>query len=229
MKTAIILVGNIRTWDICKENFIKTFNHLNPDIFVSTYKLQYGYHPHIQGVIGNSEDNLLNFYDIVNKFNELNVKCVYVGEYNKKTSVNVHPQFAHLSSNCFEQYKTFNRGIEYMIDYEKFNNFEYDVIIKTRCDICYNKIDLDCLNDNTIIIDNHNIFPNDCIFISTRDIMIDISNFMINEFFSPLYTDSHLNPPHGLLHNAIKNKNLDINLQDIMKCVVRKNNIIQHY
>jgi hypothetical protein len=44
MKTAIILVGNVRTWEECKENFITTFGG-DVDIFVSTYNKQYAYHP----------------------------------------------------------------------------------------------------------------------------------------------------------------------------------------
>jgi hypothetical protein len=91
MKTAILLVGNIRTWSYCKENFIQTFGHLNPDIFVSTYNLQYNHHPYIRNLIGDNEDAWLTNEEIADIFSGINVKNISIDSnlhYNLPEGVN---------------------------------------------------------------------------------------------------------------------------------------------
>jgi len=73
MKTAIIIIGHIRTWIECKDNFIESFGHLNPDVYVSTYDLQYNYHPAQQHWMANALDNHLTYEEINNLFNNINL------------------------------------------------------------------------------------------------------------------------------------------------------------
>jgi hypothetical protein len=220
MKTAIILVGNIRTWDECKYSFHETFDHLNPDIFVSTYNLQYDHHPHIKGKIQDFDDCILTNDQISSMFNGFNVKGFCI-----EKEVNISEDLKRMNSNmsdleiCFKQYRKFNIGIQMMKHFEK--DEKYDCVIKTRCDLIYNKFDINDIQ-NTVIIDSGNVFPNDCIFISSRDNMISISNAMLNEFFDFNNEESNQNPPHGLLLGAIRQFGLNIESQQIMNCVVRK-------
>jgi hypothetical protein len=82
--------------------------------------------------------------------------------------------------------------------------------------------------DGKIIIDSGNVFPNDCFFMTNRDAAVKIAEFMMEEFFNPKYEDSAERPPHQMFLNAIKHNNLDVDVQKIMNCVVRQNQI-QYY
>lgn len=227
MKTAIILTGNIRTWAHTKENFKQTFSNLNADIFISTYNLQFGYHPWIKNYIGDFSDNILSDAEIFELFSDINVKQINISDINyiNKIPNTVHDTFKNLD-NCFWQYIKLLEGINLMKSVEI--GFKYDRIIKTRFDLIYNSIEFKPLN-NTIIIDSGNVFPNDCIFMTNRNSFVDICNFMVDEMYNPQYKNSHLNPPHGLLHNAIKHVGLTIDKQKIMNAVIRKNGTLQYY
>lgn len=223
MKTAILLVGNIRTWSYCKDNFIQTFGHLNPDIFVSTYNLQYNHHPYIQNLIGDNEDVLLTNEEIVNIFSDVNIKNISIdSNLNYTLPETVNSLFSGLETT-FHQYVNFFKSVQIM---EKFD--KYDLVIKTRCDLLYNPINFDNAL-NSIIIDSGNVYPNDCILISNKDNIVNISKFIMQEFFNPLYNTSHITPPHGLLNNAINHLNIPVQQQKIMNCVVRKGNKLQQY
>lgn len=227
MRTAIILVGNIRTWDQTKSSFIETFGHLNPDIFISTYNLQYGYHPVVMSRINDFNDVVLSNTDIEKLLYGFNVKSLSINDYNYE-SPQVHNYFKFLNANYYDQYLTFNKGIYNMIDYEIKNNFKYDIVIKTRFDMVYNPINFINLHDS-IIIDSGNVFPNDCILITNRDSMVKISDFMVNEFLDPRFTYNSSDAiPHKVLHNAILYNDLMIVQQDIMDYVMRKN-MKKHY
>jgi hypothetical protein len=58
----------------------------------------------------------------------------------------------------------------------------YDVVIKTRCDLIYNSIDLSNVND-CVIIDKGNVFPNDCVIATTRDNFVKIVDKAIKELY----------------------------------------------
>jgi hypothetical protein len=223
MKTAILLVGNIRTWSYCKENFLQTFGHLNPDIFVSTYNLQYNHHPYIRNLIGDNEDAWLTNEEIADIFSGINVKNISIDSnlhYNLPEDVN--SLFTGLETTFF-QYLKFFQSVQIMNEYD-----EYDLVIKTRCDLLYNPINFDNVL-NSIIIDSGNVYPNDCILIANKNNIVNISEFIMQEFFNPIYSNSHDTPPHGLLCNAINHLNIPVQQQKIMNCVVRKGNKIQQY
>ena len=230
MKTAIILVGGIRTWDYCKSSFLNTFEKYQPDIFISTYDKQYGHHPFVQNTIGDFDDYFLSRNQVVDMFDGLNVKSVVFDDYDKFIANPVsnffHENFKSLDSNCYFQYLKFQLGLQSMLNHEM--KFEYDVVVKTRCDLIYEPIDLN-VDDNSVLVDSGNVFPNDCILISKKTTMIKISDFIMNEFFNPVYPNSHLIPPHNLLHNAMLSHGLNIQVRKMMRCVVRKGNKEQYY
>ncbi len=227
MKTAIILTGNIRTWDECKSSFYQTFNHLNADIFVSTYNLQYDHHPWIKSKIGDPEDCELTNEQILQKFNGFNVKAFHIeGNIDlSKDLERINPNFKSLDI-CYKQYRKLNLAVQLMQQFE--TEGQYDCVIKTRCDVLYNSLEISDIT-NSIIIDSGNVFPNDQILITNRDKMVEISNFMVNEFFDTKYPNSDSNPPHGMLLNAINHSGLNITKQKIVNCLVRKGGKRDYY
>lgn len=228
MRTAVILIGNVRTWDVCKQNFLETFGPLSPDIYVITYNKRYNYHPHIQNVIGDWEDYAMTNDEVVDMFRDINPRMVAVdSKYDIVAPDDVADKFKSHPSTCYQFIKMY-QALSYACEQERINNFKYDTIIKTRCDIIYNPIDLTNVKDH-VIVDSGNVFPNDCVIAASRDNMIRVVNFGIEEIHNPIYQESDQQPPHGLLHCAIKHSELPIETQKIMRHVVRKGNKLQEY
>lgn len=224
MKTAVLLIGNVRTWEMCKDNFKETFSHLNPDIFISTSNIQYNHHPYIRGKINDHTDYLLGNSVIEKMFSDLNVKHLEIEDGTKGIDMSdLHPNFRELQTS-FSQYQKFQRIMQVIED----SDVQYDCVIKTRCDLILNPIEMIELSTN-IIVDSGNVFPNDCVFITNQKSMINMSNFIVDEFYDPKYPDSHLDAPHKLLRNSILSEGLNIVTQKIMNHVIRKNGIKQYY
>lgn len=236
MKTAVLLNGNVRTIDQCKKSILNCFKQLEPDYYVSTYYNQFGYHPAVKESIGYYEDPILSFDEIKNKFIDFNLKNILIeniidlkGFFNKeeeKFNINMK----NLESS-FLQYLKIKKGLIEIDNFEKNNNITYDIIIKTRCDIDHtenlNHVNLFNINKK-LIISNGNVFPNDCVLISSRDNMFKIIDFMIKEFYEYTNQISNENAPHGLLLSASQNLGLEIESSHIMNYVIRANKI-QYY
>lgn len=231
MKTAILIIGHIRTWEYCKDNFLESFAHLTPDIFVSTYDLKYNYHPAQQGWMNGAIDTYLEYEEIRELFKDLNIIKI---DYERIQDVNseyeiindqIHNNFKN-DISTYLQYRKLTRAVNILKKYETEFQFKYDSIIKLRTDIHYNRFEYD-INNTSIIISNGNVYPNDVIFATERDKFISISEFCNNEFYNPIYTDSHLRPPHNLLLRACEYNNLNIQQQSLMQYVVRKTG--KHY
>ena len=229
MRVCVLLNGNTRTINKCIDNIFDTFNFLNPDYFISTYDLKYGYHPYIKSSLNYLEDKYLTDQEILNLYKKINVKGILIEKhcdclnFYEAEKGKFAPEFLNLESS-FLQYTKIRKGIDIIKNYEIMNNFQYDLIIKTRNDIIHNKIEcnlLTLLNSNTVIVSNKNVFPNDCIIISLRDNFIKIINSMIEEFYIPKYINSNINPPHGLLEAAIINNGINIKTLAIMNYVAR--------
>lgn len=232
MKVAILLIGNVRTWDQLKDNFTEAFYHLDPDVFVSTYDIQYGYHPAVQQHIQDSDDNYLSVEEIEDKFKDVNAVVVNVEkierarDYFQEQTSRMHQSFVS-HPHSFLQYRKIRLATTLMEEYEKIKNIKYDFVIKARCDISHNKVDLD-IESKQIILSSGNLYPNDVFFATNRDDFVTMSKFFMSEFYKPIYTDSHERPPHNLLMNAINYCGLEPIVRPIMQHVVRKNQL-QYY
>jgi len=232
-RTALLLTGNLRTWDLCKESFIKTFD--NVDIFICVSNIQYDYPPFIkENFTGFDEYNLL-VEDIENSFADLNLKKLIIQDKEDEVSyiqneiknfnmdvsgINVFATFANI-------YKI-KKGLTLIEEYENENGFKYNSIIKTRFDAIYNPISLNPSNE-TILIDSGNCFPNDHFLMSNRDSMFKLIHFMHDEFYNPKYENSHFQPPHGLLLNGLREISLNIEKYPIINCILRKDYGPQRY
>jgi len=240
MKIALILVGNIRTWPICRQNFIDNFKHINFDIFLSTYDLQYGYNESLKNFINDHSDNILTEKDIWDLFQGFNLKKIDLENWDntfnfiEKESLNfgissmAEPSNQYGMKSDYGQHRKLKRSLDLMQQYEQENNFKYDIVIKTRTDVLHNSIDIS-LNENEILL-NRNLnggpageYPEDQVILCSRDNMINLSNFIYNEYYHPVYTTSVVNRPHGILKNAIEHLNLKKNTRNYISCIVRKN------
>lgn len=239
MRTAIILNGNIRTWKDTKKSFTNFFKDLDYDVFLSTYNLQYQYHPHIQNVINDTGDVLLSNQEVISQIDDVvNLKKYHVED--ASSIARLIDQESHKfhvamrgSNTSYAQYRKFKLGTSLVNAYEAENKFAYDFIIKTRCDLVYNDnftLDLENMNPLDIWVDKGNVFPNDCIIIGSSYEMKRMSNFMYDEFYKPYYpATSNLNAPHGLLKNAAFRNCLTITSLPLIDHVLRKDGKVQKY
>lgn len=235
MRTAILLNGNFRTIDKCSDNILNTFNHLNPEYFVSTYRNQFGYHPYIKNFLQYQDDPVFEDSYILENFKVFNPKLIFIENIDDVNQIyykelpNLHPRMNSFESS-YLQYLKIKKGLNIIEQYENLNNIKYDLIIKTRCDLmCKDIKSLDLSNLNKkLIVSTGNVYPNDCVLISERDNMFNIIDFIMNEFYRLTDTHSTNDPPHGILLSASKHNNLSIEQYPIMDYVVRAN-MYQYY
>jgi hypothetical protein len=223
MKLAVLLIGNIRTWDYCKESFLKTFQRYNPDVYLVTENVRYNHHPYVQGSIGDSSDELIDKGTIEELFKNINLIDYCIND--------VEPAILKLRDPIFFPYNLSLKQFEKLITCTSLLRQSYDVIIKTRCDLMYTDLIHNCLNFNSsdILVDSGNVYPNDCIIACNGDNMVNLSKSIFQEIFTPRFNDSHVNAPHNLLLNAARSLSLNFKAERIMQCVVRKGNNIRYY
>jgi len=227
MRTAILITGHIRTWLECKSNFLESFQDLAPDVFVSTYDLQYNYHPAGRHWMGTFSDQYLAPEEIKQLFNGINVIEFDIEaiddvmlRYTHDNEHNIHTNFKE-ECHTVLQYQKIIKALNLMLTHEVRSNFKYDLIIKLRSDIYHKKFKF-VVEPATVVVSDKNVFPNDVIIAANRDEFLNIFNFIRTEFYTPIYNDSHLHAPHNLLLSACKFYNYPIKQFDIMDYVVRR-------
>ena len=231
---AILIGGHYRTWNKCNSSFLELLNKYNNHnfyIFFNTYDIKYGYHPYIKGILNYFEDEkltkndtdelLISHKNIIHK--EINIIDTNLLE--EKINTNTFHNNMKPYKEGYFQYLNFHTLIDTMKNFETKNKINFDIIIKTRFDLFYKNdkwdIDFNNIKDNELYIDNNNIFPNDHILIGTRNIIVDIPYFILNEYIKPTNNLSWSNPPHGLLENYIITHNIKIILLDLVN-ILRK-------
>jgi hypothetical protein len=230
MKTAILLIGPIRTWANCKQNFNEIFGHLNPDVYVNTYYSQYEYHPAVRQDTNFYDEVYLNDNQIHKMFNEVNIKNInidHLNVYSKKCRSKIDAKFLNSIQNLYQYFKILDT-FQIIYNQEILMGCKYDCIIKTRCDIILNKFvnNLD-LNKN-ILIDDGNLYPNDCLFMTSRDAAVNIINYIISEIKCVTDLTNLDRMPHNLFGNAILKSNLNIITHKWMDHVKRVNKDVKY-
>lgn len=223
MKIAVLLIGNIRTWDYCKESFIKTFNRYNPDVYLVTESTRYNHHPAVQGSIGDASDEQIDKKTITELFKDINLVDYCIND--------AEPAILRLRDPIFIPYNLSLKQFEKLATCITLLKESYDLIIKTRCDLIYTdqiRSFLDIKKDE-ILIDSGNVYPNDCILASSGQNILELSKNIFKEIFEPAHKDSYFDMPHRLLLNSIKDLSLNIRAEKLMECVVRKGNILRYY
>lgn len=152
MKVAILLVGHIRTWELCRENFIQRLQQSSGDqidIFVHTYtQLTHKNNPYEK----NPKD--LTQEEIMDKLSGLNVVQLIIEDCDTVTNdfIEKYPKYRNFSGA--NQGRALQMCNEMRKQYEIENNIQYDVIVRTRFDlILYSKPNFSkCLSNDTIYI-----------------------------------------------------------------------------
>jgi len=142
-KIAICISGQSRTWDYCKNNILNFYNITNfndtevdVDYFFHTWDIN-SYRDHVKGTTHYSEykdepftagDELIDFFKP--KVAEVESYSTFIQKRNK-----LYPR-QHLT--VWEpMYHSIKKSINFKRQYEIDNDFEYDLVIKTRFDCIY--------------------------------------------------------------------------------------------
>jgi hypothetical protein len=220
MKIAVLLCGNIRTWEKTKDSFDAFFKNIEYDLFISTYNQKYNYSPYWLNLYPNFKNNdiILSDEQIINMFYNKTQNIIITSYNENKLFLNneikkMHPKMIEITNfeTFFSQYNNIRKGIQLIDEYERKNGFKYDIIIKTRFDLLYNgTLNQVNINYNDILINTNNIYPNDWFFIVKRNMIDDFINFIICEYYFLIHDTSKDNIPHGLFENSCKYNNLII-------------------
>ena len=189
MRIAVLLTGNIRTWE--KSN-LSDFIDVDVDYFISTVNKKYNYHPFISNKFGYNylNDEIMTNIEIQKIFEDLNYKELLVSDDDIINDNNFSENMRNINS-CFHQY----------------NRIKYDIILKSIFDMKYfGKLNILLNNLHRNVIYE---MGNDTIIISNRNNFFNIVEFIINEFYDQKDKESHLNPPHGMLNSSINYLNLN--------------------
>jgi hypothetical protein len=190
MKSALIIVGNIRTFENCCKSFETLISHFNCDIFISVSNSLLELHPYNKKVYNVKYECTLTKEMVYEKLNICknfveNIKYMNFLEKNENDE-NICDNFVKkfdtkkkwVGSDIFNQYYKFKICLNAMEEYEKENNFKYNYIIKTRFDLLFNveTFPLYPLN-NKFIYSDKNSLPNEI-----NDVILitnDSNNFKI--------------------------------------------------
>jgi hypothetical protein len=164
MKSALIITGNLRSFEKSYNTFEQIIDIFNCDIFICLSDIQFDLHQF--------QKKKLNFFnDCKLSLNLLNTKLSICKNMNDKTKKiflldkieednDINNNYLHLFDNTkkwtgidiFKQFNKLKTCVNYIQKYEIDNNIKYNYIIKTRFDININlnSLPLFPLLDNTI-------------------------------------------------------------------------------
>ena len=226
MNMAIVLVGNIRTWNSCRNNFISVFGRYTPDVFIQTYDRQYAYHPYIQKTLNFYEDTTLDAETIQEMFSGIKVSGLSINSIDSYVDTKVKPFIsskfpdgAHLS---LSQYFSLHDALGVVRDMEDSTNKKYDCIVKTRFDVIHNDFEVEC-SPHEICVDAHGagVFPCDWTIIATRDNMLSVDEFIMSEIRDMRNESSLVDLPHKLFLNGMLSTGAKVRALPIIRGIVR--------
>ena len=220
MRIAVCFSGQMRTGILASSNILNFIGELLSDVdfFIHTWDVD-SHKTFFDEPNHMPEYTIIKLKDLndINRIYEIYKPKLYKTENYQSFIINLEKNEV---TNHYPMWHSWAESIKLKTQYEKENNFEYDVVIKMRFDIIYEpKFKLrDIINEHIddiknnvffseiIPTPNHNIYGNICIhditFISNSNIMNNTTNF----YYDVLYY--HNNYYYiGHLFNKFLNKN----------------------
>ena len=255
MRIAICISGFIRTWEYTKKSFIeqltKDKNNIY-DVFIHTYN------QNLYEATAEKKDLFLSKDEIEKQFENINVKVLIVEnreqtlpiilEESKKYSFLsnynlLNPESSDkntisisIVARTYDQLRKIHLCNEERKNYEKENNIQYDLIVKTRFDLCYyNSPDWKLCLDGKVYFEYGAGFgwPNDIFCVTTPYVM---DNWYANRFtkFEEMFiTGSNIINgmcSHQTLKWILEKGNIEIsNIRIINTNCFRSENSMQFY
>jgi hypothetical protein len=225
MKPALILIGNIRTFELCIDSFENICNNMDVDIFICMSNYLNELHPYIQSKTTNN-NNILNISEINKRFSispifSSKIKKIIVLDKNEEDNI-IMSEYLHkfdtkkqwIGLDIFKQYYKLKLCVDFIKEYESMNNIRYDYIIKTRFDI---NININTLPDYPL--NNNNMYigknENDHIFVTNSINNFEIiANDIISHFLNNTQEEYIYESIHTIVEYIFKHNNFNI-----IKCI----------
>lgn len=224
MKSALIITGNLRTFENCIQSYELLINKFDCDVFICMSNIQFDIHPYQKQILNFYNDNTLTL-EIINNILKTSknlsqhVKNVILLDKNEEDTI-IMENFLHkfdrkkdwIGIDIFKQYYKIKLCADYIKEYELINNIKYDYIIKSRFDlnIDINSLPSYPLNNNTFYSVNYGEKEiNDTTFIvnniNTLDCILNniIKHFYKNEGDINIYKSIHTLLYYILQSNSI--------------------------
>lgn len=220
------MVGNIRTWELCRENFVDVLGRLGPEVFITTYNRQYAYHPYVQQSLNFHQDVDLDAPSIRSMFSELDVQQIMINDIDSYVNTWVKPlissRFPEDAFLTLAQYFKLHDGMKMILEQERLNGYQYDCIMKTRFDVTYNEFDPTRLKEE-VYVDGSDacVFPCDWTFIASRKNALAIDQFIYQEMLDMKHESSLVDLPHKLFLNGIKASGAELRAVPLISGIVR--------
>lgn len=219
MKSALIVTGNLRTFENCIDCFEEIIEKFDCDIFICMSNYQYDLHPYISNTHKCFNENVLTLEQVLRTINGCknfakNIKRLELidkHEENEQFTNDFLPRLNRdkkwIGADIFKQYCKIKNCAEMVTKYERDNNIKYNYVIKTR---------FDCVCDV-------NTFPNfplgehelhsvsnwsDIVFIANDATMIsEICDGILSLFLNKSYMDLNVcENVHTMLRHVIISK-----------------------
>lgn len=207
MKVAVLVCGNIRTWEKCSKEWLKSY-----DCFASTYTEQYNYHPYIQSLSPDCKEHEITqemFKELLKDFKD---SVIVSSKRNENIEKTFDPNMKDIYHGYY-QYSCILRGLKCIEKYEQKHGIKYDIIIRTRFDISYTDYFqeskyFDFAYKGGIILNSFHHQPSDTFIMSNPKQLNEIVEYCLHQYTNPIGPTSWECPPHGMLKDAINNKNI---------------------
>jgi hypothetical protein len=142
-KIAIILVGHLRSWKSCKEQFMKYFNKYDPDIYALTYD-----------TINYNSEEILSEEEIKESLKDINIVKLTIKK-QKEVFEEAKNKYGKFLIEQNRDINTLTWGCQILNLQSCYNDIinsgiKYDYIIKTRFDVQY------LFDETSLFIENQN-------------------------------------------------------------------------
>ena len=221
--TALLLTGNIRTFEECIDSFNNICIQFNPDIFICISQKEFELHPYIQQEYNFYNDTVLSLELLNHKFS---ISPLFASKIKKIIIIdnehdNHYTNYIQLldtkktwqGADIYEQVYKIKRGIEEIEIYQEQNKVKYDLIMKMRfdltIDVTYIPL-LSSIKQNELLVSHSPISePSDTILICNSIQLIKLLYQELQSLF--LYNNSHCKNIHTMIRHICDNNNININ------------------
>jgi hypothetical protein len=221
MRSALLITGNIRTFELCVESFNKICDKFNPDIFICVSDVEFGLHEFIRGKYNFERDSSLSLEHVKHKFkisSAINDKIKSILLVNK-TEEDAYIQASYLHKfdtrkgwqgmDIFKQYHKRKICVEEAMKYEIKNNIKYDYVLHMRFDINIdtNTLPTYPLNERTLYVNGKDDL---CFCCDSVDILKLIYEQVLDLFINNTDDLNICKNIHTMLEYSYRVKNINI-------------------
>ncbi len=237
MRTALLITGNIRTFELCIPSFEQICQQFDPDIFIVVSNKQYDLHPYIKESTDFYHDQTLSLEQIQLKLNisplvSSKIKNIVLVDKNEEDETMMNTYLSLFDKrkswtglDIFKQFYKFKLGLDTIEAFELQQGYSYNYLIKTRFDLM-----IDCNTLPIYPVENYSVYTassspfsiQDQIFVSAgvmplKQVVGDVIQcFLSNDGDPSVYTSIHS------ILNHIFNKN-NINSMQNITCSINRN------